>query len=89
MAISLNAASLILKDVPDTIFLVVGDGKLRREVEGRAIELGIRNHIIFTGVRKDIPELLNLMDVFVLSSDRGASNDDLGSYGRRPTVCSH
>lgn len=65
----LNAASLILKDVPDTIFLVVGDGKLRREVEGRAIELGIRNHIIFTGVRKDIPELLNLMDVFVLSSD--------------------
>jgi len=50
------------------IAILVGDGPLRQEIEREADELGIRNHIRFTGVRKDIPQLMRTLDVFVFPS---------------------
>lgn len=48
--------------------LLVGDGALREAVERRAEDLGIRNRIIFTGVRADVHRMLQAMDVFVFPS---------------------
>jgi len=64
----LAAARQILDEVKDLKFLVIGDGPLRKPLEERSEELGIKQHIIFTGQRKDIPELLQAMDIFVLPS---------------------
>jgi peptidoglycan/xylan/chitin deacetylase (PgdA/CDA1 family) len=50
--------------------LLVGDGPQRRYLENRAAELGIAHKVIFTGIRTDIAELLNIMDVYVNSSVR-------------------
>lgn len=50
--------------------LVIGDGYLRGHLEKRAAALGIREDVVFTGYRKDIPELLSMLDIFVLSSVR-------------------
>jgi glycosyltransferase involved in cell wall biosynthesis len=53
---------------PDARFLVVGDGRLRSDLERQAVELGVADRVIFTGERQDIPRLLAAMRVFVIPS---------------------
>lgn len=48
--------------------LLVGDGQLRQAAEKQAHELGVADRVIFTGIRKDVPRLLQAMDVFVFPS---------------------
>lgn len=57
-----------VKEFPDTKLLIVGDGPLKESLESRAMSLGLKDNIIFTGIRNDIPELLSIMDIFVLPS---------------------
>jgi len=64
----LRAARLVVDRVPDAKFLVVGDGPMRPEIERLIRELGLDDHVVLTGSRSDVPDLLRAMDVFVLSS---------------------
>ncbi len=64
----IQATSLVLNTLPSAKFLIVGDGPLRKKLENQAKNLNIHPSVIFTGTRKDIPEMLSLMDVFVLPS---------------------
>lgn len=64
----LGAAKRVSAEFPDTRFMIVGDGERRGELERLARDLGIDGKTIFTGVRKDVPEILSLMDVVVLCS---------------------
>jgi len=64
----LQAVPLVLDAFPSTKFLIVGDGPLRKRLEDQAKDLNIAAHLIFTGRRKDIPDLLSVMDIFVLPS---------------------
>jgi glycosyltransferase involved in cell wall biosynthesis len=52
----------------ETILLLVGDGETRKEIECQISSLGLNDSVILTGVREDIPELLQAMDVFVFPS---------------------
>jgi sugar transferase (PEP-CTERM/EpsH1 system associated) len=55
--------------------LIVGDGSLRATLEALARELGIAERVVFTGMRADVPQLLQAMDIFVLPSlNEGISN---------------
>jgi glycosyltransferase involved in cell wall biosynthesis len=58
------------------------------ELETLASELGVRNDIRFTGVRRDIPELLAMSDIYVNSSTyEGMSNTILEAMAaRRPVI---
>jgi len=67
-AILLDAAALVLKKLPQTRFLIIGSGELQGELKRHAQSLGINTKVIFTGARKDIEELIAVMDVFVSSS---------------------
>jgi glycosyltransferase involved in cell wall biosynthesis len=53
---------------PDLICLLVGDGVHRPVIEARTRELGLESRVRFLGLRRDIPELVSLFDVFVLPS---------------------
>jgi glycosyltransferase involved in cell wall biosynthesis len=64
----LQAAKDIVKNVGSVKFFFVGDGPLRGCLENEAKQLGIGDHVIFTGFRTDIPNLLSIMDIFVLPS---------------------
>jgi glycosyltransferase involved in cell wall biosynthesis len=64
----MEASKIIQKAIPNAIFLIVGDGPLRREVEETCRALGMSTSVIFAGWRKDVPALLQLMDLFVLTS---------------------
>ncbi len=61
-------ANEILKHIPKVSFLLVGDGPLKDEIQNLIDRLNISKKVILAGLRHDIPELLALMDVFVLSS---------------------
>lgn len=60
----LNIASGIIDDYPKAVFLIIGDGDLRDELEN---EFG-SSAVIFTGIRRDVSELYQAMDFFVLPS---------------------
>lgn len=53
---------------PEIWFLIVGDGPLRGELEQRIQKLGLGDRTVLTGLRRDVPELMATMDVFVLTS---------------------
>jgi glycosyltransferase involved in cell wall biosynthesis len=67
----LEAARTVCEAVPRARFLIIGDGPLREELEGQALNLDlIPENVRFLGSRQDIPELLSSVDIFVLSSER-------------------
>ncbi|MBR0445889.1 MAG: glycosyltransferase family 1 protein [Oscillospiraceae bacterium] len=53
---------------PNSVLLLVGDGNLRPEMEKKAADLGIANRVIFTGIRSDVPDLMQAMDCFAFPS---------------------
>jgi len=69
----LRAAALVHGRLPEARFLVIGDGNGRQALEALAGELGIGSAVRFLGTRKDIPELLALTNVLVLSSHMEAN----------------
>lgn len=69
----LDAAALVLKEIPEAQFVIVGDGDLRGELESHADELDMRESVHFLGSRSDIPEILRVSDAFVLTSDNEAA----------------
>lgn len=58
----------ILKQEPSARLVLVGDGADRKVIEEKAKKLEIRDKILFLGVRSDIPELLQAIDVFLFPS---------------------
>ena len=64
----LDAVPAVMEQCPDAWFLIAGDGELRGPLERQAAELGIAGRVRFLGYRKDVPDLLNMFDVFVMSS---------------------
>lgn len=64
----LKAVPKVIASFPEVLFLFVGDGRERNKLERIASNLGIEDKVIFVGMRKDIPEILSILDVFVLPS---------------------
>jgi glycosyltransferase involved in cell wall biosynthesis len=61
-------AARVLKIRPDVHFLVVGDGPLRATMHEALAQRGIVDQFHITGLRTDVPRLLKLMDIFLLTS---------------------
>jgi glycosyltransferase involved in cell wall biosynthesis len=64
----LAAVSQLVKSHPNIQLLVVGDGPLKEEILALIGELNLRDSVSLLGMRRDIPDLLNAMDIFVLPS---------------------
>lgn len=62
----LQAAPAILKDFPDVVFLLVGDGETRAALEAQSRAQGLTKRVVFAGFRKDVDRFYPLMDVCVL-----------------------
>ena len=50
--------------------LIIGEGNKREYLESYVKELNLEGKVIFTGHRKDVEELMAIMDIFVLTSLR-------------------
>jgi glycosyltransferase involved in cell wall biosynthesis len=64
----LEAAQQVLKEHPDVTFLVVGTGPLEGKMRDYAQSLGIGGHVVFTGLRNDIPYIMEQTDVLTVPS---------------------
>ena len=87
----LDAFAMVRERWPTARLLLVGDGIRRRWVEGLARERGLGDAVVFTGFRSDVPDLLRIMDCFVLASTRteGVPQSLLQAFAARvPAVAS-
>jgi len=64
----INALPNVLKDFPNTVLLIAGHGAYKSILEKRASELKIEEHVKLLGRRRDVPELLELANIFVYPS---------------------
>jgi L-malate glycosyltransferase len=66
----LEAMPEIIRQVPDVVLALAGDGELREPLERQSDQLGIRPHVRFLGFRQDVYDLIQAADMFVLPSHK-------------------
>jgi len=67
----LEAISIIKKNnVTGILFVVIGDGDLRESIEAKIRDYNIESYVIMAGQRSDIENILQGIDVCILSSKR-------------------
>jgi glycosyltransferase involved in cell wall biosynthesis len=65
----LEIAAEVIKRESKMHLLLVGDGSLRLDIKQKIIQMGLKDRVILTGSRSDVPRLiLGAMDVFVFPS---------------------
>ena len=65
----LESAARVVEEESNVRFVIVGDGVLRSNIETYAQNLGIRDQVIFTGWRRDLPRIYADLDLLVVSSN--------------------
>ena len=64
----LESFAHLLHREPAAVLMLVGRGELEEHLKKKAAELGIDKAVMFLGIRNDVYQLINAMDVFVLPS---------------------
>ena len=64
----LEVFATLLRKEPNAALLLVGGGKDMPKIQAKAHTLGIAEHVRFLGVRSDVADLMQAMDVFVFPS---------------------
>jgi len=73
----LDAALLVRRHVPAARFVIVGDGVGFDDVHRRVHALGLANHVVMTGFRRDVPEVMAALDLLVLPSTRSEATSQV------------
>ena len=60
-----------IKRNSNVVLMLVGDGNGKKKIVSKVRALGINDKVIFMGVRSDVNELLQAMDVFVFPYGKG------------------
>jgi glycosyltransferase involved in cell wall biosynthesis len=66
--VTLRSVGKVIEKIPEAKFLLVGDGPDKKLLEDMASEMGISDHVIFTGFIENISEIYSFTDVAILSS---------------------
>lgn len=64
----LDIFAALLKKESNAVLLLVGGGEGMSQIREKAQKLGIAEHVHFLGVRSDVADLMQAMDVFVFPS---------------------
>ena len=64
----IDAAAIVVKQVPDVRFVILGEGELRQALEDQIKHKHLERHVFLAGFRPDVLELIKDFDVFALSS---------------------
>ena len=64
----IEAAVEVVREFPNTRFVLVGDGAPRPDFEQKVAELGLLRNFLFLGRRDDVPRILSTSDIAVLPS---------------------
>jgi glycosyltransferase involved in cell wall biosynthesis len=64
----IEAAALVVRQVPDARFIIAGEGELRPALERQIKDHRLEKHVLLLGFRPDVLSLHKAVDVFVMSS---------------------
>lgn len=64
----ISALGEIVKEAPNVLLVILGDGELRSSLEEQARALKREDRVLFLGMRNDVPEIVSCSDVFALPS---------------------
>jgi glycosyltransferase involved in cell wall biosynthesis len=64
----IRAARLLIKDFPNLVFLIIGDGPLLDTLESEIRENELEGVVRLLGNRSDIPEILSCSEIYVMPS---------------------
>ncbi|MDD5427110.1 MAG: glycosyltransferase [candidate division Zixibacteria bacterium] len=64
----IKAFQIVNEKIPDSKLLIVGEGHMRETLTEHIVKNNLQDKVIITGQRQDVPELLHIFDLFVLSS---------------------
>jgi L-malate glycosyltransferase len=63
-----EAAGLVVRQVPDARFVIAGEGELRPALERQIKDHRLEKHVLLAGFRPDVLSLHKAFDIFVMSS---------------------
>ncbi len=64
--ILLEAIPRVIREIPKAVFVFAGDGPQEENIRSRIQSLGLSDNVVMLGLRKDIPDILKSLDLFVL-----------------------
>jgi glycosyltransferase involved in cell wall biosynthesis len=64
----IDAAALVIRQMPDARFVIAGEGELRGALERQIRDRKLEKHVYLLGFRPDVLSLHKIFDVFVMSS---------------------
>jgi glycosyltransferase involved in cell wall biosynthesis len=64
----IEAAHLVVREMPDARFVILGEGELREMLERQVREYRLEKHVLLPGFRPDVLGCMKAFDLFVLSS---------------------
>lgn len=64
----INVINEMIQNDDKVKLILVGTGDLKNNIEDKVKKLGIEKNVYFTGIRDDIPNILNNIDLFILPS---------------------
>ena len=64
----IDAAQLVVQEIPDARFVILGEGELRTQLEAQVRELQLEKHVLLPGFRTDVLGCLKGFDLFVMCS---------------------
>ncbi|MBD3343561.1 MAG: glycosyltransferase [Chitinivibrionales bacterium] len=64
----IQAAPKIINHFPDAKFIFAGEGPYRKKLETMVKDLALDDHVLFTGFRRDIEEMIAMFDIAVFTS---------------------
>lgn len=64
----INASKKVIEKLPNSLFLFVGQGKLRDQLNQKIKDNDLSDHFRIVGYQENLPEILALIDIFVLPS---------------------
>jgi glycosyltransferase involved in cell wall biosynthesis len=65
----IEAVPLVLREVPDARFVILGEGPLRSDLEQRVKHHHLERHVFLPGFRDDVLAAIKAFDLFVMSSE--------------------
>ena len=63
-----DAAHLVVQEMPDVRFIILGEGELREHLEKQVHEYHLEKHVLLPGFRTDVLGCIKGFDLFVMSS---------------------
>ena len=64
----IEAAHLVVQDIPDARFVILGEGELREQLERQVHDHHLEKHVLLPGFRTDVLGCIKGFDLFVMSS---------------------